>query len=245
VAGAVLEILRQEGVEVFLDTEAASVMQNQSGEIVLEIAAGQEKHTLTGSHLLVATGRTPNSDTLHLEKAGVAVDSKGFIIVNERLETTVPGIYAAGDVKGGPAFTHISYDDYRILRENLLENGSRTTRERPVPYVLYTDPQLGRIGLSERQAKAEGLNYRVTKMPMSHVARAIETGRTEGFMKALVDAESRQILGAAILGVEGGEIMSMLQIAMMGRLPYTALREAIFAHPTYAESLNNLFASLE
>ena len=164
--------------------------------------------------------------------------------VDERLRTNVPGIYAIGDVNGGPAFTHISYDDFRILWANLLEGGSATTTGRLVPYTVFIDPQLGRVGLSEAGAVAAGRDVRVAKMPMSHVARALEVGEPRGFMKAVVDAGTGQILGCAVLGIEGGELMAALQVAMMGRLPYTALRDGVFAHPTLAESLNNLFASL-
>jgi pyruvate/2-oxoglutarate dehydrogenase complex dihydrolipoamide dehydrogenase (E3) component len=176
---------------------------------------------------------------------GVETDKRGFIGVNGRLETNVPGIYALGDVKGGPAFTHISYDDFRIIRSNLLEDGNVTRDERLVPYTVFIDPQLGRVGLSEKEAQAQDLNYRVAKLPMSHVARALEVDETRGFMKAIVDADTDQILGCAILGIEGGEVMSVLQVAMMGRLPYTALKEGVFAHPTLSESLNNLFMTLE
>ena len=149
-----------------------------------------------------------------------------------------------GDVKGGPAFTHISYDDFRILKTNLLDGGKASIQGRMVPYTVYTDPQLGRIGMSEREAAQTGRNIRAVKMPMNYVARALEVDEARGVMKAVVDLDSKQILGAAILGIEGGEIMSMIQIAMMGRLPYTVLRDATFAHPTLAESLNNLFSSL-
>jgi pyruvate/2-oxoglutarate dehydrogenase complex dihydrolipoamide dehydrogenase (E3) component len=161
--------------------------------------------------------------------------------VNARLETNVEGVYALGDIKEGPAFTHISYDDFRILRTNLLEKGTATTEKRFVPYTVFIDPQLGRVGLTESEARAQAKKFRVAKMPMSYVARALEVDETRGFMKAIVEAESNQILGAAILGIEGGEIMSMLELAMMGHLPFTALRDATFAHPTLAESLNNLF----
>ncbi len=150
-----------------------------------------------------------------------------------------------GDIKGGPAFTHISYDDFRILRTNLIEGGSATTDGRLVPYTLFIDPQLGRIGLTESEARAQNKNIRIARMPMSSVARALEVDETRGFMKAVVDADSNQVLGAAVLGLEGGEIMSMLEIAMMGKLPYTVLREAVFAHPTLAESLNNLFTHFD
>jgi pyruvate/2-oxoglutarate dehydrogenase complex dihydrolipoamide dehydrogenase (E3) component len=187
----------------------------------------------------------PDTDRLNLEAAGLEVDERGFIPVNDRLETGVPGIYAAGDVKGGPAFTHISYDDYRILRTNLLEGGDASTAGRPVPYAVFIDPQLGRVGLTEKDARAQGLNYRVAKMPMSWVARALEMDETRGLMKAIVDAETDQILGAAILGVEGGEVMTVLQMAMMGGVPYTAIRDGVFAHPTLAEALNNLFMTME
>jgi pyruvate/2-oxoglutarate dehydrogenase complex dihydrolipoamide dehydrogenase (E3) component len=150
-----------------------------------------------------------------------------------------------GDVKGGPAFTHISYDDFRIVRTNLLEGGNATINDRMVPYTVFIDPQLGRVGLSEEEAREQGRNVRVAKMPMSHVARALEVDEPRGVMKAVVDAETHQILGCAVLGIEGGEVMAMIQIAMMGRVPYTVLRDAIFAHPTLAESLNNLFATID
>ena len=157
----------------------------------------------------------------------------------------MPGIYAVGDVKGGPAFTHVSYDDYRVLNANLLEGGSRSIAGRMLPYCVFIDPQLGRIGLSETQATKQGRKVRVAKLPMSSVARAIETGQTRGFMKALVDAKTEEIVGAAILGEDGGELMSMIQLAMMGKLKYTELQDAILAHPTLAESLNNLFGSFQ
>ena len=172
-------------------------------------------------------------------------DARGYIKVNARLETSVAGVYAIGDVKGGPAFTHISYDDFRILRDNLLDGGKRTINDRQVPFVLYTDPQLGRVGLTEREAKDQGIPYKLAKMPMNYVARALETDESRGLMKALVDPDSGQILGAAVLGMEGGEIMAILQVAMLGGLPYTALKEGIFAHPSLAEGLNNLFGNVE
>jgi len=177
--------------------------------------------------------------------AGIETDKAGFIKVNSRLETSAPGIYAIGDVKGGPAFTHISYDDFRILRENWLAGGNATIEGRLVPNCMFIDPQLASVGLNETEAKNRGLDYRVAKLPMAGVARAIEMSETRGFMKALVDNRTQQILGCTILGVEGGEIMSMLQIAIMGKIPYTAIKEAVFAHPTLAESLNNLFMTLD
>jgi pyruvate/2-oxoglutarate dehydrogenase complex dihydrolipoamide dehydrogenase (E3) component len=153
-------------------------------------------------------------------------------------------VYAVGDVKGGPAFTHISYDDYRVLKTNLLDGGDRTIEGRPIPYCVFIDPQLGRIGLTEKEAKEQGRKYLLAKLPMSSVARAMETSRSRGFMKALIDPETEQILGVAVLGEDGGEIMSMIQIAMMGKLKYTELRDGIFAHPLYAESVNNLFSNI-
>jgi pyruvate/2-oxoglutarate dehydrogenase complex dihydrolipoamide dehydrogenase (E3) component len=187
----------------------------------------------------------PQTDALNLAKTGVETDERGAIKVNEKLETNVPGIYALGDVKGGPAFTHISYNDYTIVYRNLVENENLSTKNRPVPYCMFTDPQLGCIGLNETEAKRQKINYKVAKLPMAYVARAIETGDTRGFMKAIVDPDTKQILGATILGTEGGETMTILQMAMMGGITYEQIRWCIFAHPLYAESLNNLFMALE
>jgi len=245
VAEAIANIVRQDGIEVLLNTTALELTQGPRGTIELGVRTPERERTLCGSHVLVAVGRTPNSDELGLEAAGVAVDERGFIPVNERLETSVRGVYVIGDVKGGPAFTHISYDDYRVLRANLLDGAQATTLNRSVPYTMFIDPQLGRVGLSETAARAQGLNVRVAKMPMSYVARALEVDETRGLMKVVVDADSDQILGCAILGMEGGELMAVLQMAMAGRLPYTVVRDTTFAHPTLAESLNNLFSSFE
>ena len=245
VAAAVLDIMREDGVDVLLDTEARRVERADDGEVRLAVHGPDGERTLTGSHLLAAAGRAPNTEALNLAAAGVHVDKRGAIPVNERLETNVSGVYALGDVNGGPAFTHISYDDYRILKANLIDGGHAVTTGRPVPYTVFIDPQLGRIGLGEDEARAQGRAVRVARMPMSSVARALEVGESRGFMKAIVDGETDQILGCAVLGLEGGEIMAMLQIAIMGGLPYTALRDAVFAHPTLAESLNNLFATLD
>ncbi|HWC96841.1 MAG TPA: mercuric reductase [Candidatus Sulfopaludibacter sp.] len=244
IAEQVAAILREDGIELLLQARSASVVQ-ENGEIRLMVEIEGESRVVAGSHLLVATGRTPNSDSLQLSAAGVSTDSRGFIPVNDRLETNVAGIYALGDINGGPAFTHISYDDFRILRTNVIEKGSATTEGRLVPYTVYIDPQLGRVGLSETEARAQKRNIRVARMPMSYVARALETAESRGLMKAIVDADTHQILGAAVLGIEGGELMSMLELAMMGRLPYTTLRDGVFAHPTLAESLNNLFQHVE
>jgi pyruvate/2-oxoglutarate dehydrogenase complex dihydrolipoamide dehydrogenase (E3) component len=245
VAEEVTRILVEDGIVVRLDSEATRVAASGPAGAVLTVASAGEEATLEGSHLLVATGRTPNVDALNLPAAGVRTDSRGFIEVDDRLETSADGIYALGDVKGGPAFTHIAYDDFRILRGNLLDGGDATTRDRVVPYTVFMDPQLGRVGLSEAEARRRGHRVRVARLPMSAVARAIEMGETRGFMKAVVDADTDRILGASILGVEGGELMAMVEIAMLGKLPSSALRDAVFAHPTLAESLNNLFANLE
>jgi pyruvate/2-oxoglutarate dehydrogenase complex dihydrolipoamide dehydrogenase (E3) component len=244
VAAEVLKVLQQDGIEVLLETEAVGV-QPAAGGVALRLRGPAGERTVAGSHLLVAVGRVPNSDRLNLAAAGVKIDGRGFIAVNDRLETNVAGLYALGDVKGGPAFTHISYDDYRIIRNNRLRGGNSTTRDRPVPYTVYIDPQLGRIGLTEQEARARGRPIRVAKIPMTWVARALEMAEPRGFIKAVVDAETKQILGAAVLAVEGGELMSMLEIAMMGKLPYTALEDGIFAHPALAEGLNTLFMSME
>ncbi len=245
VAGEVANILREDGIEVLLETKPVRVEQTAQGTIHLTVQTPAGERTLSGSHLLAAAGRVPNSDWLNLDAAGIQTDKRGSIQVNERLETNVPGIYALGDVKGGPAFTHISYDDFRIIRTNLLEHGNASTRGRLVPYTVFIDPQLGRVGMSETEARAHGHNIKVAKMPMNYVARALEVDESRGFMKAVVDAGTGQILGCAVLGIEGGEIMAVLQMAMMGKVPYTVLRDAVFAHPTLAESLNNLFSTLD
>jgi pyruvate/2-oxoglutarate dehydrogenase complex dihydrolipoamide dehydrogenase (E3) component len=243
VAAAVADILGGDGVEVLLNTAAMRVEAPAHGEVRLTVRTAVGEQTLAGSHLLVAVGRVPNTNGLNLAAAGVQTDARGYVPVNDRLETNVPGVYALGDVNGGPAFTHISYHDYTIVRDNLLRGGGRTTRDRPVPYTVFIDPQLGRVGLTEQDAWRQGRAVKVAKLPMGHVARALEVGESRGFIKAVVDARTGQILGAAVLGLEGGEVMAMLEIAMMGRLPYTALRDGVFAHPTLAEALNNLFAS--
>jgi pyruvate/2-oxoglutarate dehydrogenase complex dihydrolipoamide dehydrogenase (E3) component len=244
IAGEVAKIMQQDGVEILLKARAIRVRQVDRS-IQMEVQQHGRSTTLAGSHLLVATGRTPNSDTLNLAAAGIKTNDRGFIEVNDRLETTAGGVYALGDIKGGPAFTHISYDDFRIIRANLLEKKNASTTNRQAPYTVFIDPQLGRVGLTETEARAQKRNIRVANLPMTSVARALEVDETRGFMKVIVDGETNQILGAAILGIEGGEIMSALEIAMMGKLPYTALRDGTFAHPTLTESLNNLFMAMD
>jgi pyruvate/2-oxoglutarate dehydrogenase complex dihydrolipoamide dehydrogenase (E3) component len=241
VSEEVEKILKEDGIAV-LNSAQVTRVEKRGKQVRVALQSGKP---VSGSHLLVAVGRVPNTDRLNLPAAGVETDKAGFIRVNSKLETSVPGVYAIGDVKGGPAFTHISYDDFRVLRENWLNGGSATTEGRPVPNCVFIDPQLATVGLNETEAQRRGLDYRVAKLPMRGVARAIEMSETRGFMKAIVDAKTRQILGCTVLGVEGGEIMSMLQIAMMGKVPYPAIKEGVFAHPTLAESLNNLFMTLD
>jgi len=244
VSAEVEKILKEDGIEILNSTQVTRLEKVGAGvRAVLETGKGSRR--ISGSHLLLALGRVPNSDRLGLSAAGVETDASGFIKVNPKLETNVPDVYAIGDVKGGPAFTHISYDDFRILRQNWLNRGNATIDGRPVPNCMYIDPQLATVGINETEAQKRGIDYRVAKLPMKGVARAQEMSETRGFMKAIVDAKTQQILGCTILGVEGGELMSMLQIAMMGKLPYPVIKEAIFAHPTLAESLNNLFMTLD
>ncbi len=243
VADEVATILREDEINVLLNSEAVRA-KGDNTSVSLTVKTREREALLEGSHLLVAVGRRPNTDQLNLRATGVETDEHGFIKVNDHLETNVAGIYALGDVNGGPAFTHISYDDFRIIRRNLLEGGNATTKERLVPYTVFIDPQLGRIGITETEARSQGLRTRVAKLPMSRVARAIELSETRGFIKAVVDVETKQILGCAVLGIEGGELMAMFEIAIMAQLPYTTLQEAIFAHPTLAESFNNLFMAM-
>jgi pyruvate/2-oxoglutarate dehydrogenase complex dihydrolipoamide dehydrogenase (E3) component len=244
VAEAVLGIMREDGIEVLLNARATGVTDSR-GDVRVTVESKGKAAEVVGSHLLAATGRAPNTDSLQPQAAGIAIDRQGFVETNDRLETNVSGVFALGDIKGGPAFTHISYDDFRIIRTNLIEKGSATIAGRVVPYTLFIDPQLGRVGMSETEARKRGRGVRVAKMPMNYVARALEMDESRGFMKAVVDTKTDQILGGAVLGIEGGEIMSLLQIAMMGKLSYTALKDGVFAHPTLAESLNNLFGHFQ
>jgi pyruvate/2-oxoglutarate dehydrogenase complex dihydrolipoamide dehydrogenase (E3) component len=244
IAEAVLKILRDEGIDVILNSKAARVGKIAS-DIELTVENSGKLQTLSGTHLLVAVGRVSNADALNTTAAGIATDKHGYVQVNERLETSAPGIFALGDIKGGPAFTHISYDDFRIIRTNVIEKGNASIAGRLLPYTVFIDPQLGRVGMSETEARKTGRKIRVAKMPMTYVARALELDESRGFMKVIVDADSSQMLGAAVLGIEGGEIMSQIQLAIMGKLPYTVLKDAVFAHPTLAESLNNLFSHFQ
>jgi pyruvate/2-oxoglutarate dehydrogenase complex dihydrolipoamide dehydrogenase (E3) component len=242
VADEVARIMTEDGVHLVMRARTTSASA-AGGQVRLDLATPDGETQVEGSHLLVATGRVPDTRSLNLEAAGIKTDDRGFIQVNDRLETSAEGVWALGDVKPGPAFTHISYDDFRVVKTNVLAKGDASIKDRMVPYTVFIDPQLGRIGLGEAEARDRGLDVRVAKMPMNYVARAIEVAEDRGFMKALVDKDD-QIVGAAVLGLEGGELMAMFEIAMMGKLPYQKLRDGIFAHPTLAESVNNLFGSL-
>ena len=245
VSDEIARLLAEDGLQFLMGATTQKVEQTADGKISLSLKTTQGEQKLVGSHLLLSSGRVPNTDRLNLAAVGVETDQNGYIKVNDRLETNVADIWALGDVKGGPAFTHISYDDFRIIRDNLLQNRSLTIKDRLLPYTLFTDPQLGRIGVSEAEAQAKKLDIRVARMPMSYVARALELDESRGFIKIIVAADTDQILGAAVLGIEGGELMAVLQMAIIGKVPYTVLQDTIFAHPTLAESLNNVFSSLE
>jgi pyruvate/2-oxoglutarate dehydrogenase complex dihydrolipoamide dehydrogenase (E3) component len=245
VSDEVAAILRDDGLTVLTSSTPVRIEPAGGGRLRLTVRTPDGERQIEGSHLLSAIGRIPNTEALAPEAAGIRLDDRGFIEVDEYLETSVPGVYAMGDIKGGPAFTHLSYDDYRILRANLIRHEKVSTRDRIVPYTMFIDPQLGRAGLTEREARAQGRAIRVAKLPMSAVIRAIEVGETRGFMKAVVDADSGQILGCAVLGTEGGEIMTMIQVAMLGMLTYTAMADAVFTHPLLAEGLNTLFAQFD
>ena len=243
-AGEVAKILREDGIDILFNAKTLQ-LSGDKNKITMQVQLDGQQQALEGTHLLVAIGRTPNTEDLDLPAAGIATDDRGFLRVNSRLETNVPGVYGIGDVKGGPAFTHISYDDFRILRDNLIDGKNASTDGRMVPYTVFIDPQLGRIGVTEKEARQQNLKFRIAKMPMTYVARAKEFGESRGLMKVLVDAQSDQILGAAILGTEGGEIAAMLQLAMMGKIPYPVLLNGVFAHPTLSESLNVIFGHFE
>lgn len=245
IAGEVSKILDEDGIDVLLNADPVSVTKTKDGKISISVKSNDGDLEIDGSHLLLATGRIPNTDMLNLDAAGIDYDERGFIKSNNRLETNIEGVYVIGDIKGGPAFTHISYDDYRVLKANLLDGINTTIENRLIPYTVFIDPQLGRVGLTEKQAKENGHNYKIAKMPMSYIARALETDESRGIMKAVVDMDTGKILGCSILGFEGGEIMNMIQVAMLGDLSYTTLRDGVFAHPTLGESLNTLFATID
>ncbi|MBV8316936.1 MAG: FAD-dependent oxidoreductase, partial [Planctomycetaceae bacterium] len=244
VAGSLQHALEGEGLRFVLGATTTRA-EKQDGQVALTVEAGGTTETVRGSHLLVATGRRPNTDDLGLQDAGVQTDRRGFIRVNSRLETSVPGVWALGDVKGGPAFTHISFNDYQIVYANLIEGKALTTDNRLVPYAVFTDPQLGRVGLTEKEARAAGRRLKVGTIPMAWVARAIERDETAGLMKLVVDADTDRILGAAILATEGGELVQILHAVMLAGAPYTLLKGAIYIHPTLAEGFWTLMEQVK
>jgi pyruvate/2-oxoglutarate dehydrogenase complex dihydrolipoamide dehydrogenase (E3) component len=242
VAEALQDLFENEGIDILLGATVKRISgkSGQSVRIVIE-QRGAEK-TLEGSHLLVAAGRSPNTDGIGLELAGIELTDRGYIKVNERLETTVPGVWAIGEVAGSPQFTHVSVDDFRVVYDSIT-GGKRVTTGRLVPFCLFTDPEFARVGLSEKEAKAQGIPYRLFKIPMEAVMRASTLAETRGFLKALVETGGDRILGFTGLGVGGGEILSTVQLAMVAGLPYTSLRDAMLTHPTLVEGLIPLFSS--
>lgn len=243
VTEALTGLFRDEGVEIFLNAKTKRVTGTSGDAVQVVIEQNGVEKTLEGSHLLVATGRKPNTEGIGLELAGIALTDRGYIKVNERLQTTAPGVWAIGEAAGSPQFTHISVDDFRVVHDNLSGSGKRVTTGRQVPFCLFTDPEFARVGLSEKEAKAQGIAYRAFKIPMEAVLRARTLGETRGFMKALVENDSDRILGFAAVGVGAGETMAVVQTAMIAGLPYTALRDAVLTHPTLAEGLGALFSS--
>jgi len=243
ISAALHELFKDEGIEVVTSARITRV-EGKSGEWVkLQSNRNGSESVLEGTHLLAATGRTPNTDGIGLGQAGVETTDGGYVKVNERLETTAPDVWAVGDCAGSPHFTHISFDDFRIVRDNIL-GGHRVTTGRQVPFCLFTDPEFARIGLSEMEANERGIAYRLAKIPLVAVLRTRTLSETRGFMKALIEAKSDRILGFTVFGVEAGEVMASVQVAMIARLPYTALRDAIFTHPTMLEGLIPLFTSV-
>ena len=242
ISTALDELFKDEGIEVITSARITRV-EGKSGESVKLHAHRNGSKTLEGTHLLAATGRTPNTEGIGLELAGVETTARGYVQVNERLETTVPDVWAVGDCAGSPHFTHISFDDFRIVRDNIL-GGHRVTTGRQVPFCMFTDPEFARIGLSEMEANERGIAYRLAKIPLVAVLRTRTLSETRGFMKALIEAKSDRILGFTVFGVEAGEVLASVQVAMIAGLPYTALRDAIFTHPTMLEGLIPLFTNV-
>jgi pyruvate/2-oxoglutarate dehydrogenase complex dihydrolipoamide dehydrogenase (E3) component len=236
-------ILTDEGIQIHVPAELIKVSGQSGNAVAVVVRTSASEQTIEGSHILVAAGRVPNTAGIGLDKAGVELDDRGFVRVNERLETTAPDVWALGECAGTPMFTHISEDDFRIVRDN-LSGGRRSTRDRFVPYCMFTDPPLAHVGLSEGEAARQGVKTRVAKLAMKAVLRAQATGETEGFMKALIGESDDRILGFTMIGAEAGEVMAVVQTAMMANLPYTRLRDADYAHPTFAEGLNFLFSNV-
>jgi len=243
VADAIARIFSDEGIEVLVAAETRRV-KGRSGEgVSVAVRTAQGERTIEGSDILVAAGRTPNTAAIGLDKAGIELDAHGYVAVNDRLETSAPEVWALGDCAGSPQFTHVSFDDFRVIRDNLA-GANRSTRDRLVPFCMFTDPPLARVGLSEAEAHRRGIGVRVAKLPMSAVLRTWTISESGGFMKALVDSHGDRILGFTMLGPEAGEVMAAVQTAMLAGLPYTGLRDAILTHPTMAEGLTTLFASI-
>jgi pyruvate/2-oxoglutarate dehydrogenase complex dihydrolipoamide dehydrogenase (E3) component len=240
VADALFELMTDEGVDVLLQAEVQTVLGRSGDSVQLRLRSQDGEKTLEASDILVAAGRTPNTDRLDLARTDVDVDAHGYVRVNERLETSVPGVWATGECAGSPKFTHVGEDDCRIVLNNLA-GGNRTTHDRIIPYCLFTDPEVAHVGLSEREAEAKGIPYRISRMPMANVFRARTLSETRGFMKALI-GDDDHILGFTAFGAEASELMAVVQTAMLSRLPYIVLGSAIWTHPTAAEGLNGLFS---
>jgi pyruvate/2-oxoglutarate dehydrogenase complex dihydrolipoamide dehydrogenase (E3) component len=243
VAAEILQMLASEEIDVLASTEIVSVKGRSGSGVHLVVRTLLEEKTIEASDILVATGRTPNTTGIGLESAGVELDRRGYVKVNDRLETTAPNVWAIGESAGSPQFTHISLDDFRVIRDNLA-GSKRSTRDRMVPSCLFTDPQLAHIGLTETEAQRRGLAVRVAKLPVAAVLRTRTTGETRGFLKALIDPNDNHILGFTMLGPEAGEVIAVVQMAMLAGFPYLVLRDAILTHPTMAEALNLLFSSV-
>jgi len=241
VGALLLELMENEGIEVLRSAKISAVSGHSGEGVTIELDLPEGVRKLFGSDILVAAGRTPNTSEIGLELAGVQVDPRGFITVNDRLETTARNIWAIGECAGSPQFTHASMDDFRVIRDNLA-GGDRSTCDRLMPYCLYTDPPLARVGLSEDEASQSGLNIRVARIPTASVLRARTISETRGFLKAIIGEDDR-ILGFTMIGPEAGEVMTVVQMAMVGGMPYTALKNGVIAHPTMAEGLNVLFSS--
>ncbi len=242
VTNALADLFKDEGIDAALNAHVKRVSGKSGDSVTVVVEQDGREKTLAGTHLLVATGRRPNTEGIGLESAGIELTGRGYIKVNERLETTAPGVWAIGEVAGSPQFTHVSVDDFRVVRDNLT-GGHHVTTGRQIPYTLFTDPELARIGVTEKEAKARGIAYRLFKVPMEGVLRALTLSETRGFLKALVEVNGDRILGFTAFAVDAGEIMASVQTAMMAGLPYTALRDAIWAHPTLVEGLSPLFSS--
>jgi pyruvate/2-oxoglutarate dehydrogenase complex dihydrolipoamide dehydrogenase (E3) component len=243
VADEITRGLEREGVEICTSSTIHQVHGLSGRTVTLAIQTPAGPRSVTGSHLLMAAGRQPNTDGIGLDRAGVAVEPNGFIKVNEHLETTAPATWAVGECAGSPAFTHVAFDDYRVVRDRMA-GGSRSTKDRLVPYCMFTDPPLGRVGLSEADARAQGIAVRVARIPMEAILRTRTIGETSGFAKVLVAAESDLILGFTMIGPDAGEVVAVVQTAMLAGMPYTGLRDAILAHPTMAEGLGALMAKV-